>query len=102
MLPRAANSGTVYNLHLVDKIISPEGEVIEEIQPSIFGELDEVPEEYWAEIRQGMRDVVQRGTAATYFEGYEYIDEIAGKTGTAETNVIDIENSAWFIAFRAL
>ncbi|MEX1307839.1 MAG: penicillin-binding transpeptidase domain-containing protein [Eubacteriales bacterium] len=95
----AANSGTVYNLHLVDKIISPEGEVIEEIEPSIFSELDDVPEEIWQEMRQGMRDVVQKGTAATYFEGYEYIDEIGGKTGTAETNIIDIENSAWFIAF---
>ncbi len=95
----AANGGTVFNLHLVDKIISPEGEVIEEIKPSVFNEMDDVPDEFWQEMRQGMRDVVQRGTAAAYFSDYEYIDEIAGKTGTAETNVIDIENSAWFIAF---
>ncbi len=95
----AANNGTVYNLHLVSKIVSPEGEVIEEIEPSVFNEMTDVPQAVWDEIHQGMRDVVQKGTAATYFADYEYIDEIAGKTGTAETNVIDIENSAWFIAY---
>ena len=97
-----ANEGMVYNLHLVDKIISPEGEIIEEIEPSVFNDLTYVPEEYWAEMKQGMHDVCAKGTAAEYFVGYKYLDEIAGKTGTAEISEIDLENSAWFISFAPL
>ncbi len=94
-----ANGGMVYNLHLVDKIISPEGEIIEEIEPSVFNDLTYVPEEYWEEMRQGMHDVCSKGTAAEYFKDYDYINQIAGKTGTAEISQIDLENSAWFISF---
>ena len=39
------------------------------------------------------------GTAASYFRDYKYADLIGAKTGTAQVNLIDIENNAWFVSF---
>ena len=39
------------------------------------------------------------GTAADIFTGFEYTSDIAAKTGTAQVSKIDLENSAWFVAF---
>jgi len=94
------NGGTVYNTHVVDKILSPEGEVIEEIQPSIYGNLDDVPPEFLTAMKAGMRGVVEPdGTAGKYFKDFEYAKNMGGKTGTAEISVIDLENNSWFLAF---
>lgn len=51
-------------------------------------------------IHQGMKGVVdESGTAKKHFSGWEYQDQIAAKTGTAEVTTIDLENNAWFVAF---
>jgi penicillin-binding protein 2 len=98
------NGGIVYNVHVVDKILSPEGEVIEEIEPSIYGNLDDVPSEYLEALKEGMRDVISspanpQGTAYPFFEDFEYAKNMGGKTGTAEISVIDLENNSWFVSF---
>jgi penicillin-binding protein 2 len=96
------NGGTVYNVHLVDKILSPEGEIIEEIEPSIYNDLEDVPQEFLNEIKIGMKEVVSpedSGTAGKYFRDFEYIKQMGGKTGTAEISEIDLENNSWFVAF---
>ena len=49
-----------------------------------------------------MAEVVSQedgGTAGRFFTNFKYLDEIGGKTGTAEISDIDLENNAWFIAF---
>ncbi|MEZ4357167.1 MAG: penicillin-binding transpeptidase domain-containing protein [Eubacteriales bacterium] len=95
------NGGTVYDLSIVDKIASSSGTVLEEIEPSVYKQLD-IPEEYLAAIKEGMREVVSeedQGTASSYFKNYKYIDEIGGKTGTAQVSNIDIENNSWFVGF---
>lgn len=95
------NGGTVYNLSVVDKIASSSGTVLEEVKPSVYKQLD-IPKEYLAAIKEGMREVVSeedQGTAAKYFKNYKYIDEIGGKTGTAQVTNIDIENNSWFVGF---
>lgn len=54
-----------------------------------------------------MREVVSLedgGSAGDYFANYKYKNEIGGKTGTAQTSTsrasnIDLENTAWFVAF---
>lgn len=54
-------------------------------------------------IHQGMKGVVdESGTAKKHFSGWEYQDQIAAKTGTAEVTTIDLENNAWFVAFASL
>ena len=93
-----ANGGNVYNLSIVDAITSPEGEILSQRSPTLINNLD-YPE-YWDLIHQGMKGVVdESGTAKKYFSDWEYQDQIAAKTGTAEVTTIDLENNAWFVAF---
>ena len=96
-----ANGGEVYDLRLIDSIISPEGEVISQSSPILASELN-CPEEYLQAIREGMKGVVDPeggGTATKYFSDFSYKDEIGAKTGTAEKTDIDLENNAWMVAF---
>ena len=96
-----ANGGEVYDLRLIDSIISPEGEVISQSSPILASELN-WPEEYLQAIREGMKGVVDPeggGTATKYFSDFSYKDEIGAKTGTAEKTDIDLENNAWMVAF---
>lgn len=95
------NGGTVYNVSIVEKILSSDGELIEEVEPSVFKQLD-IPKEYLDAIKEGMAEVISPedgGTAAKYFKNYKYLDEIGGKTGTAQVSTIDIENNSWFVGF---
>ena len=34
------NGGTVYNLSIIDSVVSPEGEILNQYQPSVFGYLE--------------------------------------------------------------
>ena len=94
-----ANGGTVYNAHLVDKVISPTGEVILEKEPVVANYIDGAAE-YLAVIRKGMEEVTSTendGTAARQFEDARY--PIAAKTGTAEKTDIDLENNSWLVTY---
>ncbi len=94
-----ANGGNVYNLMLVDSIISPEGEVISQRTPTLVNTI-EGAEQYLRYIRAGMKGVVdESGTAARYFRDFKYTNQIAAKTGTAQNSDIDLENNSWFVAF---
>ena len=73
-----ANSGTCYNLTLLDKVTDSEGNLIEEFEPEIRKVID-MPQEYWDAIHSGMRQVVQN---KSYFS--DLAVNVAGKTGTAE------------------
>lgn len=94
-----ANGGRVYNVSIVDSVISPEGDIVSEREPQLINEL-EFAEEYLPYIRKGMEGVVDDGgTASSYFRGWEYLSELSAKTGTAQTTRIDLENNAWFVCF---
>lgn len=94
-----ANGGDVYNLMLVDSVISPEGEVISQRTPTLFNSL-EGADQYIPYLKEGMKEVVdETGTAANYFKNFKYRDQFAAKTGTAENSKIDLENNSWFVAF---
>jgi len=101
-----ANGGTVYDLMLIDSIISPEGEVISKHEPVISNTLPDVAP-FLPFIQEGMRGVVDdtgTGTAGRFFRDFRYLDEnkkpdMAGKTGTAQVSRIDLENNAWFVAY---
>lgn len=73
-----ANSGTCYNLTLLDKVTDSQGNVIQEFEPVVRNVID-MPSEYWNAIHSGMRQVVQN---KTYFN--DLAVAVAGKTGTAE------------------
>lgn len=95
-----ANGGTVYETHIVDKVTDQSGGVILKQDPVALDKLD-APEEYLDAIKQGMADVVsgQDGTAKVYFQNFDYKNEIAGKTGTAQVSNIDLEDNSWFVCF---
>ena len=96
-----ANGGYVYDLRLVDSIISPEGEVISQSSPILASQIEH-PEidAYYAKIRQGMYGVTEaEGTATRFFRGTDLGKQIGAKTGTAEKTKVDLENNAWMVAF---
>ncbi len=95
-----ANGGYVYNVSIIDSIISPDGEILSQRDPTLVNKLDD-PNDYMALIRKGMAGVTDdTGTATKYFRGYTKVqDNIAAKTGTAQVTSIDLENNAWFVCF---
>ncbi len=94
-----ANDGYVYNVSLVDSIISPDGQVLSQREPQLINQLENGPQ-YLGLLRKGMEGVVDdQGTASSYFKGWKYIDDICAKTGTAQVTSIDLENNAWFVCF---
>ena len=101
-----ANGGRVYDLRLVDSIISPDGEVLSKSQPILASQLEnEHLDEYLGKIREGMYGVTEaEGTATRFFNGQTALgrplgEQIGAKTGTAEKTDVDLENNAWMVAF---
>lgn len=88
-----ANSGTVYDLTLLDKVSDASGQVLEEYEPKIENVMTEVPQNVWDDIHDGMRRVVQ---THEQFNGLGA--EVAGKTGTAELNIYH-PNHGLFIGY---
>ncbi len=87
-----ANSGTVYNLTLLEKVISPVGTVIQSFEPTVINELD-VPQNVWDDIHYGMIRVVQT------HDQFDYLGvQVAGKTGTAELDIYH-PNHGLFIGY---
>lgn len=77
-----ANGGTRYRLHLVDKILNVNGEVVEEVKPEIIEKTGVKPENLEA-VKYGMSLVNsgEDGTAAQAFRDFPI--KTAGKTGSA-------------------
>ncbi len=95
-----ANGGYIYNVSIIDSIISPEGEILSQREPTLVNQLED-PNSYMDLIRTGMAGVTDdTGTAAKHFRDYKNVQEvIAAKTGTAQVTSIDLENNAWFVCF---
>ncbi len=87
-----ANSGTCYNLTLIDKIMDHSGDVVEENQAEVRNQID-MDDAYWNAIHLGMRRVV---------EGKSYYSDlgvnVAGKTGTAQESMSH-PNHALFVSY---
>ena len=73
-----ANSGTCYNLTLIDKTTDSNGNLLEEYNASVRNNV-ELPQSYWNAIHTGMRQVVQD---KSYYANLGVA--VAGKTGTAQ------------------
>src|SRR5262245_4676284 len=88
-----ANHGVVMQPSLVDRIVDPDGKVIQHTDPHTWKEA--MKPQAAAELTAMMVAVVQGGTGvAAQIPGVQ----VAGKTGTAETGRTG-ENDTWFIAF---
>ena len=76
-----ATSGNVFKLTLLDKVMDPKGEVIQEYEPEIE-DVVIISSNIWDVIHDGMRRVI---LTHSQFDGLGV--EVAGKTGTAELDL---------------
>ena len=76
-----ANGGTRYSVSVVDKITSPDGEVLMETVPEVLGEIDINPAHLKA-VKDGMYRVNTSGSGRAHFANFPI--QVAGKTGTAD------------------
>lgn len=87
-----ANSGYVYELSLLDKVVAPDGEIVREYDPELVNTTD-VPKNVWEDIHDGMIRVVQT------HKQFDDLDlQVAGKTGTAELDIYH-PNHGLFIGY---
>lgn len=88
-----ANSGTCYDLTLIDRITDSAGSVQEEQEASVHSQMN-LPDELWTAIHDGMRAVAQNHSQLRDFTGVT----ISGKTGTAQETT-DKPNHGAFIGY---
>ncbi len=78
-----ANKGTVYNLSLLDKVTSVDGDVIKEYEPEVASTITDVPDSYWSAVHTGMRNMVT--SHGDLFPKLNASDiKLSGKSGTAQ------------------
>ena len=95
------NGGTVYNLSVVDSVISPEGDILNQTKPSVFGQLENAYL-YLPYIKEGMKGVVDdQGTAGRSFDRWPHKNDVWAKTGSSQVTIggikLDLENNGWFV-----
>ncbi len=87
-----ANSGTVYDLTLLDHTTNADGKVLESFRPKVNNEIEDISYTTWSAIHQGMKLVVE---THDQFDGVSI--ESAGKTGTAQQE--GMPNHALFVGY---
>lgn len=90
-----ANGGTLYQPRLVKKIVSHEGEITDEMQPTVLQEQVVSPETIRV-VQQGMREAVAYGSARSLNSSLPVSS--AAKTGTAEFGQ-GKKTHAWFTVY---
>ena len=76
------NGGTRYRAHLVKEVKTfPDGETVKSVEPEVLNQI-EFSAGIIHTIKSAMKDVVESGSAARIFRGYDI--EVGGKTGTAQ------------------
>ena len=88
-----ANGGTVYNLSLLNKTTDSNGNVIKTYEPTVYNTMDEVSNETWSLVHQGMAAMV---ASSSTFSGMNMA--MAGKTGTAQQSDVHPDH-ALFVGY---
>jgi penicillin-binding protein 2 len=104
-----ANGGSVYTPQVVDRVETPEGEVVEQFGPKLVRRFEMTPEQH-ALLVDALVSVVNEGGGTAYRSRLNGVT-VAGKTGTAQvarlgavrlkTHQMDYwqRDHAWFAAF---
>ncbi len=80
-----ANKGTVFDLTLVDKVTTVEGEVIKGFEPKVKKTVEGISSSTWNAIHNGMINVVTVANSASFYDiNVSETASLAGKTGTAQ------------------
>jgi penicillin-binding protein 2 len=98
------NGGNRYKLHLIKKVLDPNGAVKKEIQPEILNKINLSPENV-AAVKSGMQKVTEEGgTAAAAFRNYSI--PTGGKTGSASVSEGQTKHGraayGWYLGFAPL
>jgi len=91
-----ANDGVECRPHIGERVISPGGKTVRNLQPRCRHRVPFAPSSI-RYVRSALAGVVQSGTAASAFANFPFSEvSVAGKTGTAEVN--GQQNYSWFAA----
>ncbi len=82
-----ANSGTIYDLTLIDKTTDSDGNLIKDYEAEAVRTMDEISAGTWDILHQGMEQMV---ASDSNFSGLEF--SMAGKTGTAQHNELHADH----------
>ena len=94
-----ANKGTVYNLTLLDKVTSEDGETVKEYEAEVKNTLSDIPSSTWTAVHEGMRNVVAVEHNRDIFQELNRSGlELSGKTGTAQQSKTH-PNHGLFVGF---
>ncbi len=89
-LSDVVNGGTRYRAHLLYKVCDyANGEVIHEAEPTPIDAIS-IDEENLIVVKEGMKNVMDNGSAASVFAGYPI--PVGGKTGTAQVSETKSDN----------
>lgn len=89
-----ANDGVMMQPHIVKRIDSSDGKSVVRNSPTVLSEV--ISKEYADQIEKYMVNVVNNGTGT---EAYVRGLKVAGKTGTAQLDLKEGTNNAWFVGF---
>lgn len=96
-----ANGGTVREPRVVDRVVAPDGSVVEDIDSPIVREVG-ISEETRQSLLIDLNRVVTEGTASSAFEDFgPGLDQVGGKTGTGQTSRTK-DNHAWFVGLAPI
>jgi penicillin-binding protein 2 len=91
-----ANGGTLYAPRVIDRIESPDGDLIKKFSREFTGTL-QIPRRQVLFLRNALKGVTRYGTARSAFEGFPLSQiPVAGKTGTAD--ILPLQPTSWFAA----
>ena len=79
-----ANKGTVYNLSLIDKVTSVDGEIIKDYEPEVTNTITDVASSTWTAVHNGMQRVVTVARSDIFSKLNSSGLSLYGKTGTAQ------------------
>ena len=88
-----ANSGTVYDLTLIDKITDSSGSLLRDNEAEVVRTMDDISASTWDQLHEGMELMV---SSHATFSGLDFT--MAGKTGTAQQNELHPDH-ALFVGY---